>query len=115
MKLKRILATAAFVIGTSVVSPAAFARVDFGISVGTAPPPLRVAPGPIGVAPGRATSGPTVIGIGTAEAGCGPAEIGYCRRTVITYGLRRTIIPTTATTTITAATGGKTIRRVLSS
>jgi hypothetical protein len=54
MKLKRILATTAIALGTSFIAPvpAAFARVDFGISVGTPPPPLQVAPGPLGVAPG---------------------------------------------------------------
>ncbi len=52
MKFKRILAIAALAVGTSMVPSVAFARVDFGISVGSAPPPLRVAPGPVGVAPG---------------------------------------------------------------
>ena len=52
MTLKKILATTTLAVGTAFITPGAFARVDFGISVGVAPPPLRVAPGPIGVAPG---------------------------------------------------------------
>lgn len=54
MKFKRILATGAIAVGTCFITPvpAAFARVDFGISVGTPPPPPQVAPGPVGVAPG---------------------------------------------------------------
>lgn len=51
MRLKRILATAALVIGTSLIAPTAFGRVDFGISVGGPPPPPQVV-GPVGVAPG---------------------------------------------------------------
>ena len=52
MKFKRMLATAALALGTSFITPAAFARVDFGISVGIPVPAPRVAPGPVGVAPG---------------------------------------------------------------
>ncbi len=55
MKFKRILATGAIALGTCFVTPfvtPASARVDFGISVGSAPPPPQVAPGPVGVAPG---------------------------------------------------------------
>ena len=37
-----ILATAALAIGTSFITPAAFARVDVGISVGGPPPPPQV-------------------------------------------------------------------------
>jgi hypothetical protein len=51
MRFKRILATAALALGTSLVAPTAFGRVDFGISVGGPPPPPQVV-GPVGVAPG---------------------------------------------------------------
>lgn len=53
MTLKKLLATTTLALGTAFIAPGAFARVDIGISVGTAPPPPRVARGPIGVAPGR--------------------------------------------------------------
>ena len=52
MRFKRMLAAATLAIGTSFIAPAAFARVDVGISVGSMPPPPQVAPGPVGVAPG---------------------------------------------------------------
>ena len=51
MRFKRILATAALALGTSLVAPTAFGRVDFGISVGD-PPPAPQLVGPVGVAPG---------------------------------------------------------------
>jgi hypothetical protein len=52
MKLNKILATAALVIGSSLGPTTAFARVDVGINVGVAPPPPQVVAGPIGIAPG---------------------------------------------------------------
>jgi hypothetical protein len=52
MKLNKILATAALVIGSSLGPTMAFARVDVGINVGVAPPPPQVVAGPIGIAPG---------------------------------------------------------------
>jgi WXXGXW repeat (2 copies) len=52
MTLKKIIATTTLALGTALITPTAFARVDVGITVRSMPPAPRVAPGPIGVAPG---------------------------------------------------------------
>jgi hypothetical protein len=75
MKLKRILATAALALGTSLITSTAFARVDVGITVGGPPPPPQVV-GPVGVAGTRIYVDQRLLGLERRNVGLGWWTLG---------------------------------------